>query len=68
VQHPLSSTIISRAFAAEGRRAALGTYNFAGDVGKFAFGAIVSLLLLAGVSWQLPVLGFGIAALIAAAP
>jgi FSR family fosmidomycin resistance protein-like MFS transporter len=65
VQHPLSSTIISRAFAAEGRRAALGTYNFAGDVGKFAFGAIVSLLLLAGVSWQLPVLGFGIAALIA---
>ena len=66
VQHPLSSTIISRAFATEGRRAALGTYNFAGDVGKFAFGAMVSLLLLAGVSWQLPVLGFGIAALVAA--
>src|SRR6187399_3118189 len=40
VQHPLSSTIISHAFATEGRRAALGTYNFAGDVGKFAFGAI----------------------------
>ena len=66
MQHPLSSTIISRAFATEGRRAALGTYNFAGDVGKFAFGAMVSLLLLAGVSWQLPVLGFGIAALVAA--
>jgi FSR family fosmidomycin resistance protein-like MFS transporter len=66
VQHPLSSTIISRAFAAEGRRAALGTYNFAGDVGKFTFGAIVSLLLLAGVSWQVPVLGFGVVALVAA--
>jgi MFS family permease len=67
VQHPLGSTLISRAYPLEGRRAALGTYNFAGDVGKFAFGAIVSLLLLAGISWQAPVLGFGVAALVAAA-
>jgi MFS transporter, FSR family, fosmidomycin resistance protein len=66
VQHPLGSTIISRAYAAEGRRAALGTYNFAGDVGKFAFGAVVSLLLLVGISWQAPVLGFGVAALFTA--
>ena len=67
VQHPLGSTLISRAYPHEGRRAALGTYNFAGDVGKFAFGAIVSLALLAGISWQAPVLGFGVAALVAAA-
>lgn len=67
VQHPLGSTLISRAYPLEGRRAALGTYNFAGDVGKFAFGAIVSLLLLAGIPWQAPVLGFGAAALVAAA-
>ena len=66
VQHPLGSTIISRTYAAEGRRAALGTYNFAGDVGKFAFGAVVSLLMLAGISWQTPVLGFGVVALVAA--
>ena len=33
VQHPLCSTIISRAFPQDGRRAALGTYNFSGDVG-----------------------------------
>jgi MFS family permease len=66
VQHPLGSTLISRAYPVEGRRAALGTYNFAGDVGKFAFGAIVSLLLLAGIQWQAPVLGFGAAALVAA--
>ena len=65
VQHPLGSTIISHAYAAEGRRAALGTYNFAGDVGKFAFGAVVSLLLLAGISWQVPVLGYGVVALLA---
>lgn len=60
VQHPLSSTIISHAYAGEGRRGALGTYNFFGDVGKFAFGGIVSLALLAGISWQAPVIGFGL--------
>jgi len=67
VQHPLCSTIISRAFAQDGRRAALGTYNFAGDVGKFAFGGAVSLLMVAGVSWQVPVVGFGVAAVLTAA-
>jgi len=60
VQHPLCSTIISHAYPDEGRRAALGTYNFFGDVGKFAFGGIVSLSLLIGISWQAPVVGFGI--------
>jgi MFS transporter, FSR family, fosmidomycin resistance protein len=60
VQHPLASTIISHAYPDEGRRAALGTYNFFGDVGKFAFGGAVSLCLLAGISWQLPVTAFGV--------
>jgi MFS family permease len=60
VQHPLSSTIISHAYPDEGRRAALGTYNFFGDVGKFAFGGLVSLCLLVGLGWQLPVTVFGI--------
>lgn len=63
VQHPLSSTIISHAYPGEGRRTALGTYNFAGDVGKFVFGGIVSLCVLAGISWQAPVVGFGVAGL-----
>lgn len=67
VQHPLCSAIISRAFPQDGRRAALGTYNFAGDVGKFAFGGAVSLLLVAGLSWQIPVIGFGVAAILTAA-
>ncbi len=66
VQHPLSSTIISHAYPGEGRRTALGTYNFAGDVGKFVFGGIVSLCVLAGISWQAPVVGFGIAAILTA--
>lgn len=66
VQHPLSSTIISHAYPGDGRRIALGTYNFFGDVGKFAFGGIVSLLLVAGISWEAPVIGFGIAGIVTA--
>lgn len=66
VQHPLSSTIISHAYPGDGRRGALGTYNFFGDVGKFAFGGVVSLLLVVGISWQAPVIGFGIAGILCA--
>jgi MFS family permease len=60
VQHPLSSTIISHAYPGDGRRAALGTYNFFGDVGKFAFGGAMSLLLVAGVAWQVPIVAYGL--------
>jgi MFS family permease len=67
VQHPLSSTIISHAYPDTGRRAALGTYNFFGDVGKFAFGGAVSLCLLAGISWQAPVTAFGVIGIATAA-
>ncbi|MGH8701438.1 MAG: MFS transporter, partial [Burkholderiales bacterium] len=66
VQHPLSSTIISHAYPAEGRRVALGTYNFFGDVGKFAFGGAVSLLLVAGISWEAPVIAFGLLGVVTA--
>ncbi|MBI4206383.1 MAG: MFS transporter [Betaproteobacteria bacterium] len=66
VQHPLCSTIISHAYPDDGRRVALGTYNFFGDVGKFAFGGIVSLSLLVGISWQAPVIGFGLVGVLTA--
>lgn len=59
VQHPLCSTIISHAFPEAGRRAALGTYNLFGDVGKFAFGGLLSLLLMLGLPWQGPVMAYG---------
>ena len=55
-QHPLSSSIISRAYPAEGRRIALGTYNFFGDVGKVAFAGATSLAIVAGLSWKVPAL------------
>jgi len=59
VQHPLCSTIISNAYPEAGRRAALGTYNLFGDVGKFAFGGLLSLLLMTGLPWQGPVVVYG---------
>ena len=34
VQHPLASSLVSRAYRGERVRAALGVYNFAGDAGK----------------------------------
>ncbi len=43
VQHPLSSSIVSKAYETGARRAALGTYNFSGDLGKIAASAIVAL-------------------------
>ena len=41
VQHPLSSTLVSNAYE-DGRRTALGTYNFSGDLGKVAVPAAVA--------------------------
>lgn len=52
VQHPLASSLVSRAYETGPRRAALGTYNFAGDLGKIAVPAAVALgATLAG--WRL---------------
>ena len=35
-QHPLSSSLVSKAYETGPRRTALGTYNFSGDLGKVA--------------------------------
>lgn len=45
IQHPLASTLVSRAYAGPKLRAALGTYNFAGDLGKVAIPGLVALLI-----------------------
>lgn len=44
-QHPLASTLIARAFSGRQSMTALGTYNFAGDIGKMAVPAIGALML-----------------------
>ncbi len=45
-QHPLASHLITQAFSGARSRAALGTYNFAGDIGKMTVPAAGSLLFL----------------------
>ena len=58
VQHPLASSMVSRAYNDKGRRTALGTYNFSGDVGKFVYPAL-GAVLLSQIDWRLVCIGFG---------
>ncbi len=69
VQHPLCSAIVSNAYADGPRRSALGTYNFAGDVGKLAFASGTSFFVGIGISWDVPVqitgaIGIGVAIMV----
>jgi MFS family permease len=50
-QHPLSSSLVSKAYEGGLRRAALGTYNFAGDLGKIA-GSVAAAAIAAVVGWR----------------
>ena len=45
-QHPLASSLIAHAFAGPRSLKALGTYNFAGDIGKMTLPATASLLFV----------------------
>jgi MFS family permease len=58
-QHTLSSSIIAAAFPGRARRAALGTYNAAGDVGKLVLAAGFTLLIGLGLEWQVIAGGYG---------
>ncbi len=51
VQHPLASALVSTAYHDGGRRAALGTYNFIGDLGKVSIPAAVAAIA-AVEGWQ----------------
>ncbi|HVP79112.1 MAG TPA: MFS transporter [Thermodesulfobacteriota bacterium] len=44
-QHGLSSSLLSRVFETTGRRAAMGTYNFSGDMGKVCFPFLLALMI-----------------------
>ena len=60
VQHPLASSLVTRAHRGERVRAALGMYNFAGDAGK----AVVPALLAVGigfVGWRMSSTSCGVA-------
>jgi FSR family fosmidomycin resistance protein-like MFS transporter len=65
-QHPLASALIARAFAGPRSMKMLGTYNFAGDIGKMSVPALASLMLVL-LPWQPVVALLGLAGLAAGA-
>jgi MFS family permease len=66
VQHPLSSSLVAHAYETGPRRAALGTYNFAGDLGKIAVPAAVALAATF-VGWRVASGIYGLLGLVGAA-
>jgi predicted MFS family arabinose efflux permease len=67
-QHPIASGMVSRAYGKQGR-GPLGVYNFAGDLGKSALPAAISLLLVfmpwRNALWIVSGIGLVVAAAIA---
>jgi MFS family permease len=57
-QHPLASTMVARAFEGGRRGTAIGTLNFAGDLGKMAAPALVGLIALP-FGWRATLLALG---------
>ncbi|HZL32286.1 MAG TPA: MFS transporter [Pseudolabrys sp.] len=64
-QHPLASSLIAQAFAGKRSLRALGTYNFAGDIGKMTVPALASLLFIV-MPWRQAVAILGGAGLLLA--
>ena len=50
-QHPIASSLVAAAYEGPRSRAALGTYNFAGDLGKMALPALTAFLVTV-TSWR----------------
>ena len=63
-QHGLSSSLVSRVFEISGRRAAMGTYNFSGDMGKVCFPFVLALMINAW-GWRHAVFTLSIVGLVA---
>ncbi|HET8544494.1 MAG TPA: MFS transporter [Pseudolabrys sp.] len=64
-QHPLASSLIAHAFSGTRSLKALGTYNFAGDIGKMTVPAAAALLIVV-LSWRHTVMLLGALGAIAA--
>jgi MFS family permease len=64
-QHPISADLVAETYQGAASRKAIGTYNFAGDIGKMIFPAAVALLLLV-MSWRGVALAVGCFGLLAA--
>lgn len=51
-QHPLASSMVSRAYDDKGRSTAVGTVNFAGDIGKMIAPPLVAGALALSLGWR----------------
>ncbi|MCI0437776.1 MAG: MFS transporter [Chloroflexi bacterium] len=58
-QHPLASSMVSRAYDAKGRSTAVGTVNFAGDIGKMIAPLVALIAIPFGWRATLWVVGIG---------
>jgi len=65
VQHPLSSSLVSKAYETGPRRTALGTYNFSGDLGKVVVPAAVAFAATV-VGWRAASMAYGVVGVLAA--
>jgi MFS transporter, FSR family, fosmidomycin resistance protein len=65
-QHPIGSSLVAGAYEGKHSRSALGTYNFAGDLGKMALPSITACLV-AVASWRSASSIIGLLGLIGAA-
>ncbi|MFQ5847912.1 MAG: MFS transporter [Candidatus Methylomirabilales bacterium] len=59
VQHPLASSMVSKAYEVTRQRTALGTYNFSGDLGKVVIPAMIGVLA-AGAGWRWGLVALGL--------
>ena len=51
-QHPLASSMVSRAYDDKGRSTAVGTVNFAGDIGKMIAPLLVAGAIALSMGWR----------------
>ncbi len=63
-QHPLASSLVAGAFPGKAALRALGTYNFAGDIGKMTLPAVASLMMLA-MPWRGTLISVGLLGVVA---
>jgi FSR family fosmidomycin resistance protein-like MFS transporter len=66
VQHPLSSSLVTKSYGGPTLRTVLGTYNFAGDLGKVAIPGALAVLI-AQFGWQAGTQAVGVLGLAVAA-
>ena len=63
-QHPLASSMVSRAYDESGRSTAVGTVNFAGDLGKMLAPPVVAGAIAINMGWRQLLWIIGLASLV----